>query len=133
MVLKKFLTLKVIAAAAGVRHLMLLGRSGRGEIGTAAFGDASVTLRRCDVSSREEVNTLFLSGNGKGAAACLSGFLLHAVDSSLCIFSIFRRELPWWQLQGFCHRASDIWMGLFDLYSFTWLLTATNSMYWQQE
>ncbi|BDA51455.1 probable oleandomycin polyketide synthase, modules 5 and 6 [Coccomyxa sp. Obi] len=41
-------------ALSGLEHLMLLGRSGRGEIGLAAFGSASVTLSRCDVSSREE-------------------------------------------------------------------------------
>ncbi|CAL8465605.1 g5141 [Coccomyxa elongata] len=41
-------------ALSGLESLLLLGRSGRVEIGAAAFGNACVTLRRCDVSSKEE-------------------------------------------------------------------------------
>lgn len=79
----------IFAAAAGLENLLLLGRSGRGDIGPAAFGNACVTLHRCDVSSKEEVRPPSRKGNG--CAASLLRFFrvcLERLRSRLCILSV---------------------------------------------
>ena len=42
-------------AQAGAQHVLLMGRSGRGDVEAGSFGEACVTMQRCDVGSANEV------------------------------------------------------------------------------
>ena len=44
-----------LMAQAGARHVLLMGRSGRGGLAPASCGAACLTMQRCDVGSADEV------------------------------------------------------------------------------